>query len=323
MEPNTNKTTAKDFFVYLAIIFSLYTSIGSLLSLLFTYINYTFPDPLSNSQFYGDPYSGAVRFSLAMIIVLFPTLLGFSYYQNKELRLTPNRKDVGIRKWLLLLTLFLAGALIIGDLIALINTFLNGEITMRFLLKVLAILILAGFTLYYYILDLKGAFIENMRLSRLFGLTSIVIVVGSILGGFLIAGSPQSARLVAFDQQKVQDLMYIQEKIISYWQAKSQLPPKLSDLRDTLSYINVSLNDPQTLKPYGYEATGQNSFKLCATFNKASKTYKETNWETQPVSIVGGTIGNWEHPAGVTCYDRIIDPELYKPYQKTTTPLVK
>ncbi len=72
MEPTKIKTTAKDFFVYVAAIAILYTSVGSLVNLLFNAINYRFPDVLTDSAMYYDPYSATMRFSLAVLMILFP-----------------------------------------------------------------------------------------------------------------------------------------------------------------------------------------------------------------------------------------------------------
>ena len=267
--------------------------------------------------YYYDPYSGAVRFSLAVLMVLFPVFLGLSYYQNKQLRLDPARKDVGVRKWLLFLTLFLAAALVIGDLITLINTFLNGEVTSRFLYKVLAVLIIAGLTLYYYLLDLRGAYIASPRKGHTFGIVAVLIVLGSVVSGFFIIGSPMTARLLGFDNQKVTDLMNIQTEVVSYWQNKSKLPTTLAETKDTLGYGSIPV-DKQRGEAYTYTVKGANSFEICATFNKASndRAYPSTNtYASYPQLGLEGD--NWKHPAGNYCFSRTIDPDIYKTRGKT------
>jgi hypothetical protein len=60
-----------------------------------------------------------------------------------------------IRKWLIYFTLFAAALIIIGDLVTLLNRFLEGELTVRFLLKVLAVFFVAGSVFYYYLWDLR------------------------------------------------------------------------------------------------------------------------------------------------------------------------
>jgi len=324
----TPKTTAKDFFIYLGIVATLYFSLGSLLALLFNYINYLYPDVLTDTSYYYDPYTTAVRLSLAMLIIIFPVFLGLSYYLNNELRFNPAKKDIGIRKWLLLLTIFLGGAIVLGDLVTLVNTFLNGEVTARFGYKVLAVLIVIGITLYYYILDLRAVFIEKKTLGHLFGGLALALVLGTIISGFFIIGSPQTARLIRFDMQKVSDLQSIQSQVVNYWQTKSKLPTALSDMKDSLSYWTIP-TDLQNNASYEYTVKGAYSFEICATFNKDSNNrkypspyggkgggiaYPDSNVSPMPINEIGDT---WQYKIGRSCFTRTIDPEVYKPYPKS------
>lgn len=319
----TPKTTAKDFFIYLATVALLYVSFGSLLNLLFNYINYYFPDILTDSYYYYDPYTAAVRFSLAVLIILFPVFWFATYYINKDLRAYPEKQELAIRKWLLYLTVFVAVAIVIGDLVVLVNTFLNGEITTRFILKVLAVLVLTGFTLLYYTWDLKGKYVEKPMLGRSLGIVAAIIVFASIVGGFFVIGSPQSQRMIRFDQQKISDLQSIQWQIVNYWQQKEKMPKGLADLTDPLSGFMIP-KDKETGKDYEYLLGEGMSFKLCAEFNKESneRSYPD------PYGGKGGGIGlsessypypggmdeNWKHGVGYVCFERIIDPEKYPPY---------
>ena len=59
----------------------------------------------------------------------------------RDIAKVPEKADIWIRRWRIYLTLFLAVVLIGGDLIALINTYLNGEITARFIYKVIVIIL--------------------------------------------------------------------------------------------------------------------------------------------------------------------------------------
>ncbi len=319
MEPTQKpKTTAKDFFFYLGTVLLLYVSFGSLLALLFNYIDYFFPDALSGGNYY-DPYSAAIRFSLAVLIILFPVFWVATWYLNKDLRANPEKEALGIRKWLLYLTLFAALGIIIGDLVVLVNTFLNGEITTRFVLKVLSVLILAGFALFYYWMDIKGKFIEKPALGRWLGIIAAIIVLASVVGGFFIIGSPASQRLARFDQQKVGDLQNIQWQVVNFWQAKRKLPQNLAELKDPISGQIIPV-DGETGQAYEYSITGPMSFKLCAVFNKESLTAGYTSGVREPMPVptkgVPSIEENWQHTAGHICFDRTIDPERYPPFPR-------
>ncbi len=319
MEPtNKSKTTPKDFFVYLGSTIVLYISVGSLISLIFDYINFLFPDVLENSMYYYDPYSASVRFSLSVLVILFPVFLFITHYINKDLRNNPEKKESGIRKWLLYLTLFLASVLVIGDLITLVQTFLNGEITSRFMYKVITVLVVSGITFYYYALDLKGRYIESPKTGYAFGILSFVFVITTIVSGFFIIGSPFNARLARFDTQKLQDLQNIQGQVLSYWQRNNALPKTLLDLSDSLAFGPVP-TDAQTKASYEYIVRGDVGFDLCAVFNLDSKSKRTSPLTGTPYQITTGAFGegNWQYNKGRYCFERTIDPKLHTQFVPT------
>jgi hypothetical protein len=250
---------------------------------------------------------------------------------NRDAVRTPEKRDIWIRRWRIYLTLFLAVALIGGDLIALINIYLNGEITGRFVWKVLAILLVAGCIGKYYFFSIvsgtgNGFFSRYARTIRLgnawFG---IIMVVVTIVGGFLIVGSPAKQRAIRFDEQRISDLSTIQYQVVNYWQAKQKLPAALADLNDPISNFTVP-TDPETKAAYEYSIKSVSAmspnpaFELCATFDLASQdTSGQGSYNsgvTIPVSYPAsiGIVGDsWAHSAGRACFDRTIDPQKYQP----------
>jgi membrane protein YqaA with SNARE-associated domain len=67
----------------------------------------------------------------------------------------PEQRQSKIRKWLAYLTLIVAAAIIIGDLIAVIAGLLGGELAIRFSLKALTVLVITGSIFGYYLQDLR------------------------------------------------------------------------------------------------------------------------------------------------------------------------
>lgn len=305
---NTPKVTPKDFFLWAGAMIALYGSVISFITLLFQYINYAFPDPLA--YIYAEPFSGAIRFAMASLIVLVPVTIGLLRALRRDIEANPAKQDLWIRRWILVLTVFVAGAAVVGDLITLINYFLGGDITMRFVLKVLVLLLVAGGVFLHFLADLRGYWTANPSYARMVGYGAGVVVLLSIIAGFFIMGSPTQVRLYRFDSQKVSDLQNIQWQIVNYWQQKQALPNNLADLNDPISDWDEP-KDPQTEQAYRYEKTGDLTFKLCATFNADSK---EAQYERMPSSAIGAIEGNWDHGAGEVCFDRTIDPERYPPY---------
>lgn len=308
------KTTAKDFFFYLAGFATLYVSAISLISLLFAIVNKAFPDNLNNAYYYGsDPYSGGLRLAIASLIIVFPLYLVIATYLNRYLRANPAMKDVAVRKWLTYLTLFVTGIAVAIDLVVLVNTFLGGEITTRFVLKVLAVIVVAGAVFWYYLYDLRKSFAADApsRSKLLVSIASGAVLL-SLVGGFAYLGSPMKARAQRFDDRRVNDLSSIQSYLIySYWQQKGVLPASLDALKDPISGFMVPV-DPVTGADYGYEKGKDGlSFKLCADFALATDDKDTGARATSAIYPANVDNENWKHDAGKQCFTRTIDPELY------------
>lgn len=303
----TSKSTPKDFFMYLATAVALYVSAGSLLSLLFSIIDERFPDALN---YYGYYSNGGATFAIASLIIVVPLYLGLSYLIKKDLSANPGKRDMAIRRWFVWFTLFAAGAVVAGDLVALLYTFLQGEITVRFILKVLTVLIVAGGIFGYYLYDLRR--IADSKPNKTLLVVAALFVFASIVTGFATFGSPAEQRDMRFDQQRESDLSGIQWQVLDYWQSNEKLPTGLSALSDDFSGYNIPV-DPQTGESYEYSVTGSMSFELCATFARES-TQRGTD---RPMPVDSwGYMGAFEHEAGRACFERTIDPVKYPPYTK-------
>jgi len=308
------RTTPLDFFLVLGMIAALYVSVGSLLTLLFDIINYQFPDALA---YYADPYSGSMRFAVASLVILFPIYLLITWYLDRDYTTYPEKRVFAVRRWLIFFTLFIAGVGVIIDLIVLINTFLGGEITTRFILKVLAVLAVAGGVFWYYILDIR----RDIR-PRLFMMLSGAFVLISIVGSFFIMGSPTTQRDYRFDARRVSDLQQLQWQVANHWQQKEKLPLALSELEDALQGIIIP-KDPETGIPYEYRIVpGKNlTFELCATFAQPSRDLKGRGaydgiGMSSPYPRGGGfdDAPYFKHGEGKGCFERTIDPDLFPPH---------
>jgi len=149
---------------------------------------------------------------------------------------------------------------------------------------------------------------------KYFVYTVIGIVTVAVVAGFFIVGSPQEERLRRFDERRVSDLRYLQSEILNYWINKSRLPADLSLLRDDIRGVRAPI-DPETGDSYGYAVKAPETFELCATFALPSFG-KEAAGELRVVRPGGFYgLGNWEHKAGLVCFERVIDKELYKQVQ--------
>ena len=313
--PNTAKTTPKDFFIHLASTIVLYISVISIINLLFSIINYFFPDSLS-----GYFYTSSIAWPISMLVVLVPILYSLEYIIKKDIRLNPSKSEIWINRWRIYLTLFLTGAVIAGDLIALINTYLNGEITARFIYKFLAILIVLGIVFSYYILEKLNT---RGKAKSLLSYAGILLVIISIILGFIAVGSPNKQRSIKFDNQRINDLQNIQYQIINYWQQKGKLPDTLNDMKDSISG-NAIPDDPDNNSAYEYKKKDSNKFELCAVFSLATQDIEGKGKYNYRQPYYFGTEfnnsnENWKHIAGKACFERTIDIEKY-PINKRQLP---
>ena len=293
---------AREAFFHLLTFASFYTTAISLLVLFFRYINRLFPDPaLGNDYYYENSWDlSAIRWSIAALIVAFPLFVWLSRFLLKEMAENREKSWSPVRRWLTYLTLFVAASALMGDVITLVFALLEGELTIRFILKVLLVLIVAGGSFTYYFLSLKMPVKkENALFHRLFAAGAGVMVLIAIVWGIVIAGSPQSERLRKFDEVKISDFRAIQSEISNITLGDTQygdfadrrivtpIPATLEDVVGKAEYQKPNIVDPQTGELYEYEVASESVYTLCATFN----TVRDEQYDIF-----------WNHPAGGHCY---------------------
>lgn len=313
--PSASKTTPRDFFFWAGLLVALIGSVISLTTLLFSYINFAFPDPLA---YYGDPYGGAVRVAMASVIVFIPTALVLAHLIRKTIVNEAGKANIWVRRWALGLILFVASLTILIDLITLIVTFLGGEITVRFGLKVAVVLLVAAFMFLHFLADLKGYWLENVKKAGLVSSSVLAMTLVSVVAGFFIIGTPGDIRMMRFDEQKVMDLQSIQYQVVNYYQQKEELPESLTELADPISGFVLPVDQQPGAAAYRYTVTGPLSFELCAVFNKPTPdTRGQGGYPARDMSYPSmGVDENWQHEAGDTCFTRTIDPERYPVFEK-------
>lgn len=304
------KTSPKDVFMHLLAIIALYISALSFGALVFQYIDILFTDKLAD--YFGGSRDN-VRWALSSLVVVFPVYIWASWVLAKDVSLHNEKRELKTRKWLYHFTLFAASVLIIGDIVALIYKFLGGDLSMRFLLKVLTVLFIAAAVFGYYLWNIRREEMAsgNPRM-RVFILGVLAVVAISIIYGFFVAGSPFLERMRRFDEKRIQDLQNIQWQVVNYWQRKEKLPESTDLLKDDISGYAVP-RDPESGAPYEYRIIDKLQFELCVNFK--TESVEISSVVPKPVFSEGrGVSENWTHSIGRECFSRTIDPELYPPY---------
>lgn len=310
------KVGPRDFFSWLAATAALYVSVASIIAIWFEIIDRTWgtQDPYA----YVDPYSSGMRVAVSSLIVIFPLYVWFMRRLHNEIRVMREKRELWIRRWALVFTLFLGGIIMAVDLIVLLSAFLGGEeLTTSFLLKVLAVFVIVGGTFWYYIEEIRGTWEWQEKRSLYIAGAAALLVILSIASTFYFLGSPRSQRLLRYDNQKISDLQNLQWQITEYWQQKEVLPKDFAALTDPIRGY-VLPEDPQSKEGmvYEYEATGKLSFTLCATFNTEQKTTSPAEKTMPAFPRPGLEVTYWNHGVGRTCFERTIDPDLFPPYSK-------
>src|SRR5690606_13332383 len=113
-----------------------------------------------------------------------------------------------------------------------ILAFLNGELTVRFLLKALVFLVVVGGAFAYYLFDARGYWHTHEKESIRYGAVAGVVVLIAIVFGFLRIEAPQEVREMRIDDMQVQDLMNIQSHVESYAYTHSALPDSIDTAFD-------------------------------------------------------------------------------------------
>lgn len=308
----TRKNLPRDTFLYLAAIITLVVSAVGFGMLIFNYVDFYFPDQAIDYYRAASSYESPIRQAMAMLIVVFPVFLWVSGFLRKDVKRYSEKKELKIRRWLLNLTLFAAVLVIIGDLVAVINNFLRGELTIRFALKALTVFFISGSAFYYYLAQLRE---KGIKWLDLFSWLIVSVITISVAWGFVVIGSPLEQRAKRFDERRIQDLSVIQSQIINYWQRKRYLPKELNAIKDPLSGFVIP-QDPETRRAYEYNVIeGKNlKFQLCAVFSRADIGDAGSNIPSKPVVPRGEYYSDsWQHDKGRYCFNRTIDPDLYPP----------
>lgn len=330
-----HKLTPKFFFLSLGVIITLIASVSAFLSLVFETLNNKFPDALNAVYQYGyNSYNfESARASMATLIILFPVFLVLSHFWNKEGKKNLGKIDEVIKKWMVYLILFLSGIVSIVDLVTLVRYFVSGEITTRFILKVVITLAIAIGVGVYYIFVLKGR-------SKVWGINahvypavkSSILVVALIVWSFSVIGTPKEQRAWRLDDKRVQDLQSIQWQVINFWQQKEKLPGDLKELSNPISGFMLPI-DPEFEKgkTYDYRPINNLTFELCAEFSAdMPKGWQEYGGGKGIIPMMGyaedvavsypsfgGINESWDHSVGEKCFERTIDPDIYPPFEKS------
>lgn len=302
----STKNNAKFAFWYLLSLVALIFMALSTGQVIFQIINKFIAD-FSNG--YAHSFnSDILKFAISSLIISIPLYYIINRQIEKSLDSKELDKDAGVRRWLIYFILFISSVVILIWLIATINSFLGGELTSKFFLKTLTVLIISGLVFSYYLYDIRrNETTKNNSVIKTYLIVSLILTVGSLIAAFFIVESPAEARSRRHDMEVLNNFTQIDSTISNYYTEKSKLPESLDELSGQLPYLNAAaLNDPKTGVNYDYKKIGDNQYQLCATF----ETDNTLAGDTQEYAYTD----RWPHASGYQCLQQkvlnLTDPQI-------------
>jgi hypothetical protein len=143
--------SAGETFLYLVLFTTLFLSAYGMGSAIFGYIEQAFPDVV-RSNYWTDK---KIRWGISFLVVTAPIFVFAADRVRRMLIAEPTKAGSPTRKWLTYIALFVAMAFIIGDVATLVFWLLGGELTTRFILKIVTVAVIAGGVFGYYLFELK------------------------------------------------------------------------------------------------------------------------------------------------------------------------
>ena len=144
---------ARDAFLYLLNFITLGFWVIALGELFTRLIDRRFPDPTMGS--YGGDLRQQIAWQLASIIVAFPCFVVINRAIAGEIARRPEAADSAIRAWLTYAALIVAALCILGNAIWVLEAFLTGTLTVRFLLDAVDVIGLGAGVFVYYLASLR------------------------------------------------------------------------------------------------------------------------------------------------------------------------
>lgn len=302
----SNKNNAKFAFWYMLSLVALIFMTLSTGQVIFQIINKFIAD-FSNG--YAHSFDSSIlKFAISSLIISIPLYYVITRQIEQSLEKKELDKDSGVRRWLTYFILFVSSVVIIVWLIATINSFLGGELTSKFLLKTLTVIVISGLVFSYYLYDIRrDETTKSNSIIRAYLIVSLILTIGSLIAAFFVVESPSEARARRHDLEVLNNFTQIDSTISNYFSEKKVLPENLDELKGQTPYLNATaLKDPKTGANYEYKKITDNEYQLCATF----ETDNTLAGDTQEYAYTD----RWPHGSGYQCLSQKVldlsDPRI-------------
>ncbi len=292
MSDNHNAKFA--FYYLLSLVALIFMSISVGL-IAFGIIDKTIADALAFAN-YSNP-DGSFKFAISALFISVPIFYLISSLIRRGLKKGELTLESGIRRWLTYLILLVSSLIILGVFIGIINSFLSGELTSRFILKALSMLVIASSVFSFYFYDIKKTeVVAKDKIVKWFFIGSLTLVIAAFIAAWFFVELPQEARSRRLDQTIINNMYSLESSVNSYYGAYETLPTSLDEIKTKGDlYLDPrSMTDPETGAAITYNPLTADTFELCATFRTSTLNDINRDMYSYPS-------GPKDHEAGYQC----------------------
>lgn len=290
----SNNHAAKFAFFYMLSLVALIFMALSTGMIIFQIINKYVVDILNTYR--GSYSDDALKFAISAIIISAPIYYFTTWQIHKNLFSGALDKDSGIRKWLTYFVLLVSSIVMIGWLIGTVNSFLDGELTLKFILKALTAIGIAGIIFSFYLYDIKREEIKDKKdnIVKIYFYITLIIIISAFVASLFVVESPTETRNRKLDQKIMNDFSMIESEVDRYYEEQGILPDSLEAVQDEYNLLKDDiLQNQATGEKYEYSVIDDKNFELCATFNTSNMDSDDPRY--------GYLAKNRLHDAGYQC----------------------
>lgn len=302
------------FYYILSLVALIFVAISSAI-IVFQIIDKSVFDALA---YYGS-YSNqsALRFGISALLISAPIFFLCVNLINNGLKKGEIDKESPLRNWLTYFILAVSAVVILGSLVGIINAFLSGEMTLKSILQLITVIIIASLVFSFYLYDIRRNKISKKdKAMKIFFFSSVSLVVIIFVSAWFFVESPKMARERKIDEKVMNNIHSLESYINSYYEKEERLPEDLSEVNSVAEVVNFNqfLINPVSGEKIEYKKMGERDFELCANFRTDS--YESERNKVYPIYIGDGSkvyVKGWNCFKGnLWSEEKLIEKEVIK-----------
>ncbi len=293
----------REAFLHLLAMLLLYMAAIATGAVLFLVIDVFIKDPSNRGVFGADSMA---RFHAAILLASLPILALVRWAIQRDILRNPALRIAPVARTLSYITLLITSIIMVCDMVAVLLGFLNGDLTLTFILKSGVVLLIAGGIFLWYISGLnfeeklgegtqQSASVQESIWRPRLALAGFFTASVCLALALWIAGNPISQRLIRLDSQRVANLRSLQIAVERFYDKEKRLPKDLDELKTFPDTYNYETTDAVTGAQYFYSSTSETGYKLGAVFDLATPPRQPNSTRSRD--------GFYHHGAGSQKFD--------------------